>query len=95
MRVTRKRERAVTAVFCIRGQGQDVAVLPCEDWGHAIRKGQRVLPRFDQRNPWLFFDSRQQKLYILLDPDTDQSMAQPSRSTQPKPRTSTKKGIHL
>ena len=84
MRVSKTREGPITAVFRIRGQAPEAAMLPCQDWEQAIRKARRLLPHFEQRNPWLFLDSRQQKLYVLLDPDTDQSMAHPSRRAQPK-----------
>ena len=71
MRVKRTKERIVIVVFCIRGQTPEVAGLPCAGWEQAIRRAQCWLPHFEQRNPWLYFDSRKQKLYVLLDPDID------------------------
>jgi hypothetical protein len=95
MRLEKAKGGAVTAVFRIRGQGPEAAVLSCEDWEHAIRKARRVLPHFEQRNPWFFLDSQQQKLYVLLDPDTETqtNASQPIR-TQLKARSVTKKGAH-
>jgi hypothetical protein len=71
MRVRKVKSCKVKAVFRIRGQDQNAVELPCEDWQQAVQKACRVLPHFEQRNPWLYFDSQQQKLHVLLDPDIE------------------------
>jgi hypothetical protein len=93
MRVRKGKSCQVKAIFRIRGQDQTAAEWPCADWQQAIQQACRVLPHFEQRNPWLSFDSRQQKLYVLLDPETEQwaGARHPKRSSSPV-RTMPKKG---
>lgn len=95
MRVSKTREGPITAVFRIRGQAPEAIILPCQDWEQAVRKAHRMLPCFEQRNPWLFLDSRNQKLYVLLDPDTELLTAHSSMQARPKTRTVSKKGTRL
>ena len=71
MRVSKTREGPIAAVLRIRGQAPETTVLACQDWEQAIRKACRVVPCFEQRNQWLFLDSQQRKLYVLLDPETE------------------------
>ena len=71
MQVRKGKGPKITAIFRIRGQGQDAVEWPCEDWQQAVQKVCCVLPHFEQRNPWLYFDSQQQKLHVLLDPDIE------------------------
>ena len=95
MRVSKTREGPITAVLRIRGQDKDTLELLCEGWEQAIRKVRRWLPYFEQRNPWLYCDSRQHKLYILLDPETEAfaGARYPKRTPAPV-QTMTKKGDH-
>ena len=71
MRLRKTKVHGVTAIFRIRGQDQDAVEWPCEDWQQAVQKACRALPHFEQRNPWLYFDSQHQKLHVLLDPDIE------------------------
>jgi hypothetical protein len=93
MRVRKRNGQKVTAMFWIRGEDKDAVEWPCEDWQQAVQKARRVLPHFEQRNPWLYFDSRQQKLYVLLDPraDTFAGARHPKR-TPAQVKAMTKKG---
>lgn len=93
MRVRKGKGRKVNAIFRIRGQDQDAVEWPCADWQQAIQQARRVLPHFEQRNPWLYCDSRQQKLYVLLDPETEEwaGARHPKRTLSPV-RTRPKKG---
>jgi len=93
MRVRKGKSRPVKAIFRIRGQNQDAAEWLCADWQQAIQQARHVLPHFEQRNPWLSFDSRQQRLYVLLDPETEEfaGARQPKRTLSPV-RTMPKKG---
>ena len=95
MRVSKTREGPITAVLRIRGQGREAAVLSCQDWEQAVQKARRVLPHFEQRNPWLYFDSRKQKFYVLLDPETEPTMKYKSAHAQPQTKAVKKKGTHL
>ena len=94
MRMKRPKECTVTVIFCIRGQIPEAAGLPCAGWEQAIRRAQCWLPHFEQRNPWLYFDSRKQKLYVLLDPDIDPPIAHQSKRAESIARTMTKKGTY-
>ena len=91
MRVRKGKSRQVKAIFRIRGQDQDAVEWPCEGWEQAIEKVRRCLPQFEQRNPWLCFDSQQQKLYVLLDPETEPFLATAIHAPS-KVRAATKKG---
>ncbi len=71
MRVRKGKGQKVTAIFRIRGQDQNAVEWTCEGWEQAIQKARCVLPHFEQRNPWFYCDSRQQRLYVLLDPETE------------------------
>ena len=95
MRISGTREGLVTAVLRIRGHSNDAVELPCGGWEQVIQKARHYLPHFEQRNPWLYFDSRKQKLYVLLDPDTDPPIAHQSRRGESPARTVTKEGQHL
>jgi hypothetical protein len=58
------------AYFRIRGL-QDEVEMHCSDIGGAISQGLRRFPSFDRRNPWIFSDSVQNRVYVLLDPETE------------------------
>jgi hypothetical protein len=85
MRVSKGKSRPVKAIFRIRGQDQNAAEWPCADGPQAMQQARRVLPHFEQRNPWLYCDSRQQKLNVLLDPETEEwaGARHPKRTSSP------------
>jgi hypothetical protein len=58
------------AYFRIRGLQEEIE-MHCSDIGGAIRQGVRQFPSFDRRNPWIFSDSVQNRVYVLLDPETE------------------------
>jgi len=91
--MSKTREGPITAILRIRGHDQDALEMLCQDWEQALEKMRRCLPHFEQRNPWLYLDSEQQKLYVLLDPETEmlQGTLPPKRTSSPV-RTMTKKG---
>jgi hypothetical protein len=58
------------AYFRIRGLQEEIEMY-CSDIGGAISQGVRQFPSFDRRNPWIFSDSVQNRVYVLLDPETE------------------------
>ena len=55
----------------LRGRKGPACEVPCSGLEEAIRFSQREFPAFADRNPWIGLDSLQQKIWILLDPETE------------------------
>jgi hypothetical protein len=55
----------------IRGRTDLLHEEVCNGLEDAIRIGEKWFKAFQARNPWFVQDSRRQKLFILLDPETE------------------------
>jgi hypothetical protein len=60
----------MTVYFSIRGKEKQI-VTQCKNLGDVLDQGNRLFPDFDQRNPWVFGDSVQKRVYVVLDPETE------------------------
>ena len=59
----------------IRGQSGPACEVLCTGLNEAIRFGEAEFPAFAERNPWIGLDSLQRQIWILLDPETEDSCA--------------------
>ena len=55
----------------IRGRTDLLHEEVCEGLEDAIRIGEKWFRAFQARNPWFVQDSKRQRIFILLDPDTE------------------------
>lgn len=55
----------------LRGETGPICKVRCAGLEEAIHFGQAEFPAFAERNPWIGLDSRQQKIWILLDPEAE------------------------
>jgi hypothetical protein len=55
----------------LRGQMGPTCEAACAGLEEAIQWGAAHFPAFAERNPWIGLDSLQRKIWILLDPETE------------------------
>lgn len=66
-----KKGCALTVEFRVRGQMKPELTALCEHLNDAVGLAERSFAAFDARNPWVFEDSIQRKIYVLLDPESN------------------------
>jgi hypothetical protein len=59
----------------IRGRADSLHRETCQGLEDAIRIGEKWFRAFQARNPWFVQDSKQKRISILLDPETETGMA--------------------
>jgi hypothetical protein len=55
----------------IRGRGDFLHEEVCSGLEDAIRIGEKWFRAFQARNPWFVQDSKQRRIFILLDPESE------------------------
>ena len=59
----------------LRSEFGPACEISCTGLEEAIRFSESEFPAFAERNPWIGLDSLQGKIWILLDPETEDSGA--------------------
>jgi hypothetical protein len=63
----------------IRGKADRLRRETCQGLEDAIRIGEKWFRAFRARNPWFVQDSKQKRIFILLDPETENMMGSEHR----------------
>lgn len=70
-----KKDSSVVSFFAleirVRGQKDHLHREDCAGLEDAIRIGEKWFRAFQARNPWFVQDSKQKRIFILLDPETE------------------------
>ena len=69
------RTRRFTLQVRLRGQLGPECQVTCAGLEEAIQFGESQFSLFVERNPWIGLDSRQRKIWILLDPETESTFS--------------------
>ena len=64
------RKNSLTAHLRVRGEDPPSEIIvKCKELEEAIQCAKRKFKHFDSRNPWIFRDSIQGRIYVLVDPE--------------------------
>ena len=68
--MTSLRKVGLVAHLRVRGEHPPPEItVECTRLKEAIAHARGTFKNFDERNPWIFQDSLQSKIYVLVDPD--------------------------
>lgn len=66
--------KSLLAHFLIRGtntRSETAAVALCKDVLDVVAQAAKTFPSFHDRNPWIFADSLEGTVYVLVDPECE------------------------